>query len=477
MQTGLIIFLGLLALYVVFVFWLVQTKRLEKWNLSLLLGIILMIRTQRGTRTIDFIARPKRLWNAIGDFGIFLTLTGMVLITLVLLWTVWLVMQPDSEFPALGATEILVIPGVTPFVPLVYGLIGLIVTLVVHEGGHGVLARANGMKLKSIGLLVAIVPIGAFVEPDDLDIKVASRRQRLRVYGAGPAVNFGFAAIALAAFALMMGSLAPIPGVHVAALSEGGPAQDAGVQVGQTIVDVRTDEGAWQRIADWDSLLRFINTTSPGDTVHFFFFDGTERKIALESQWSAIPVKTQESISSNQTEGLAFCEARLQPAPKTGAECFARFSGASRMGISPFQDASFAPLANPLGRNGINMLVMFSLPLAEIRGGASFLNVYIPAFYAEPFAPDIFWVAANILFWIFWINLAVGITNILPMLPLDGGHIFRDAAGGVYQKLRPGLATERRERLVNLTVGAVSLTMLAAFIIQIGWPHLMNALR
>lgn len=474
MQTGLYVFLGLVALYVVFVVWLVQSKRLEKWNLSLMLGIVLMVRTQKGKATIDFIARPRRLWNVVGDAGIVLTLVGMLVMTLFIIFSASLVLQPNSPVPALGPTEILVIPGVTPFVPLGYGLLALIVTLVVHEGGHGVLARANGMKLKAIGLLVAVVPIGAFVEPDDLDMKVASRRQRLRVFGAGPSTNFAFAAICLTGFALMMGALAPLPAAHVANIVQGGPAEAAGVQAGQSIAYARADHGDWQRTTEWPELQAFINTAKPGDRIHLALLDGSEHNLTLSSKWDGLTAGQQASISGNRTEGMAFCKDVLEPDPSTGDECYLRLIRAPRMGISFFLPENFAPLANPLGQHGLNMLTMITLPVVEISGSGSYLNLYVPSFYQAPFSPPLFWTLANTLFWIFWINIAVGLTNILPMLPLDGGHIFRDAVGGVYQKFMPNVPTEHREKLVGRTAGTMSLVILAAFLLQIFGPHLRN---
>jgi membrane-associated protease RseP (regulator of RpoE activity) len=260
LDTTLYVILGLVAAYVVFVVWLVQSKRLEKWNLSLLLGIILMIRTNRGKPTIDWLAKPRRSWNALGDVGIVLSLAIMLLMTVFFLYLATLVFQEDSPVPALGPAEILVIPGVTPFVPLGYGVLALVVTLVVHEGGHGILARANGMKLKSVGLLYAVIPIGAFVEPDDLDMKVASRRQRLRVFAAGPTVNFAVAAMAHTGFALMMGSLTEIPGTHLGLVAVDGPAGLAGLAAGDTISFVqRPGQAEWQPIRDYPELQQVLN--------------------------------------------------------------------------------------------------------------------------------------------------------------------------------------------------------------------------
>jgi membrane-associated protease RseP (regulator of RpoE activity) len=96
----------------------------------------------------------------------------------------------------------LVIPGVT--IPFWYGIIGLITVLVVHEFAHGILARSENVAIKSMGaILVTIIPIGAFVEPDEEELKAKDRMPRMRVYAAGSFANILlaiFAGLALIAF-------------------------------------------------------------------------------------------------------------------------------------------------------------------------------------------------------------------------------------------------------------------------------------
>ena len=63
--------------------------------------------------------------------------------------------------------NIFLIPGVNEFIPFTWGVIALIVTLVVHEFSHAILCRVEGIRVKSMGILYALVPIGGFAEPDD----------------------------------------------------------------------------------------------------------------------------------------------------------------------------------------------------------------------------------------------------------------------------------------------------------------------
>jgi membrane-associated protease RseP (regulator of RpoE activity) len=74
--------------------------------------------------------------------------------------------------------------------PLFAGIIALVVLLIVHEFSHGVLARIAKVRLKSIGLvLLGIVPAGAYVEPEEKEIKKLDRTKQERIFVAGVTSN------------------------------------------------------------------------------------------------------------------------------------------------------------------------------------------------------------------------------------------------------------------------------------------------
>ena len=110
-------------------------------------------------------------------------------------------------------------PGIAPLIPGVqiegspisvplHAIFGLIVLMVVHEMAHGVVARMEKIKVKSLGLLTAgIFPIGAFTEPDEKQLKKADARKRMRVFSVGSMSNFLFGILFLLLF---LGSLAVI---------------------------------------------------------------------------------------------------------------------------------------------------------------------------------------------------------------------------------------------------------------------------
>ena len=87
-----------------------------------------------------------------------------------------------------------IIPGVEiPKVPIVVPLhawLSFFIILILHEGMHGVLAKRFKVKIKSAGLLLlGILPIGAFVEPDEKKLAKIRHRDAIRVFCAGPMAN------------------------------------------------------------------------------------------------------------------------------------------------------------------------------------------------------------------------------------------------------------------------------------------------
>ncbi len=93
-----------------------------------------------------------------------------------------------------------VIPGVdlpnSPISVPLHAWLSFVIILIVHEASHGFVVRKMGMKLKSYGLLLlGFLPIGAFVEPDEKELKKLEQRnprEALRMYSAGPSSNFYF---------------------------------------------------------------------------------------------------------------------------------------------------------------------------------------------------------------------------------------------------------------------------------------------
>ena len=297
---------------------------------------ILMWRTKKLLGFIDRIAqRYKRLWKVYGTMGIIVGFGGMMFVFYMLIKSALIAIRAKAQVAGVQ----LVIPGVT--IPLWYGLIGLIVVMVVHELSHGIVARAEDLPLKSVGLVLFFIIPGAFVEPDEDELKKAPLIKRLKVYAAGSMANI---VTALLALMLLNYALAPIfqcAGVEIAQFDPDGPAIHY-LREGDVIVGINGEQ-----IKTVEDFLNFMNTTKPGQL------------ITLEVLRNGKKITVKIPLGKNPNN------------PEKGY-----------LGVYPSQR-----VVSAIGHEGI------ILPLA--------------------FA----------LYWIYILNFGIGLMNLFPLIPLDGGRM------------------------------------------------------
>ena len=207
-------------------------------------GPVLTLHTQKGKELIERLARPKRFWRAWGNFGLGIALVVMVGTFLLLVVQAIIVVQNPPEPTAVTQPRnVLVIPGVNQFLPLSVApeiLLGLLIGLVVHEGGHGIFCRVEDIEIRSMGLaLLAFLPVGAFVEPDEESRRDADRGSQSRMFAAGVTNNFAITVIAfLLLFGPVMGAISVASGAAVGGVFPGSAADNANIQRGDRIVAV-----------------------------------------------------------------------------------------------------------------------------------------------------------------------------------------------------------------------------------------------
>jgi membrane-associated protease RseP (regulator of RpoE activity) len=243
-------------------------------------GPLLTLHTKRGRALLNRLARHRRFWRAWANFGLGTALVVMALAFLFLIVMALAQMQSETTTAVTQPRNVVVIPGVNEFLPLSVApeiLMGLLVGLVVHEGGHGVLCRVEDIEVDSMGVvLFALLPIGAFVEPDEESRRRADRGGQTRMFAAGVTNNF---AVTIVAFALLFGpvtgSMAVATGAHVGTTVPGSPAADADLQRGDRITAV--DGTPVEDNARLDAVL--ANTS--GDTVEVEV-NGGERSVDVD---------------------------------------------------------------------------------------------------------------------------------------------------------------------------------------------------
>ncbi len=205
-------------------------------------GPITTIHTKRGRAFLNWLAGPKRFWRAWTNVGLGATLVVMIGMFVLLLRQGRMILEnPPAPSPINEPANVLVIPGVNEFLPLSVApeiVIGLLVGLVVHEGGHGLLCRVGDIDIDSMGLVtLAVIPIGAFVEPEEASQRAADRGARARMFAAGVTNNY---LVTIVAFALLLGpvvgSIAVAPGAAIGGAQPGSAADAAGIDGGDRIV-------------------------------------------------------------------------------------------------------------------------------------------------------------------------------------------------------------------------------------------------
>ena len=204
-------------------------KRLE--NITIY-PLFLMLRTKRVVEPLDRIAaRHPRLWDITSRVAI-VTGFGMAAFAIYILVNNLgtYIFRPES----VGVQNIVIplIIGVTirlehiPYLLLAFGIV-----LITHEGMHGIIARREGLPLKSAGVFLLFILPGGFVEPEEKAFREANPDARIRVAAVGSFANL---VVGIFVVFLMLGLFLPYEGgLYVVETRE-----DAKIPVNEVIVSV-----------------------------------------------------------------------------------------------------------------------------------------------------------------------------------------------------------------------------------------------
>ena len=429
------------ALYAAIAYALWRTGHVGLDRTFSFLGPALMIRTRRGRSTLDRWGRFVRFWTVAGDLGIALAIAAMAsILALLVFGAVASSRVPASQAPS-PATAI-GIPGINPIIPLGYGIVALVVGIVLHELSHGVVARSQKIGVKSIGLLWCVIPVGAFVEQDDAEMLAAPRRQRDRVAAAGVLANF---ALTIVFFLALSGVIAATvqpaaTGVGVALVEAGSPAANASIAPGDIIVSV--------------------NGTAATSVAIF------ESTLAATHPHEVVPVVYR---ATNGTVVSVFVT--LAPSPTVAGRGFLGV-GVDALTPTELKQTLVAPFTSSAGplTGSIYWLI---LPLAALEPiGGSTVHYFVLSGPLAGLGVGGFWVLANLLYWLAWMNLLLGLSNSLPLVPLDGGLLFRDFMASVAARWRKAWSSERLDAFGARAAAVSSLLVLVLLVWQFVVPRL-----
>jgi membrane-associated protease RseP (regulator of RpoE activity) len=196
--------------------------------------ILFLRRTKKFKKFIDKIAKKSPLfWKILGTIAIVVCFYYMIQgVYIILLYqpSLQIVVPTPTSKGAVGPGYILI--------PFWFWIVVVGSILVPHELLHGIIARAEKVRLKSVGLLLLAIFPGAFVEPDEKQIKKASLLTKLRIFSAGSFANFivSFAIFYLTSY--LIWPLCASQGIILLNVTPSSPAEVAGLRGGMLITEV-----------------------------------------------------------------------------------------------------------------------------------------------------------------------------------------------------------------------------------------------
>ncbi len=338
----------------------------DRKNVNFHYGIVIR-RWTKGVVLIDrLVKRYPVLIRKIGTFGVFIGLLAGVLGTvMIIVLTVKMQQTFGLVLPTAGGYQI---PGPVFSVPFWYWLIAIFIIATTHETMHAVFIRLEKVPLKNYGILMLLLlPIGAFVDPDNNRIKKLAMMKKLRIFAAGSFANFAVGLVAVLLFVssvFAFGAMTNVSGIVVDSVSENSPADKSNLQG-----IIKEIDG--EPIKNGIDFIKALNNTKPGDEVRFATDKG-DYLLALEEH----------------------------PA---------------------IENRSFV---------GVTIRNSYDYNIMGIAGN-------VPLVFLK-----MFFVLMSFLNWLLLISVGVGVVNLLPIKPLDGGLFF----GEIFTKI----FKNRGELLINI---------------------------
>jgi membrane-associated protease RseP (regulator of RpoE activity) len=352
--------------------------------------ILILIHTPFGLKFFDWVAGT----NAARIYARFNRYLMPLITVLAILLVIGGLMTVISSEPArevsrdLGPRSIFLIPGLNPFLPWHYALISLFITIIIHEAGHGIVARVYNVKLESTGIvLFFVVPIGAFVNIERNELEKTPLKHKSAILTAGPLTNIILAGISLFGLYLVITTLSPLPisgaqefGVSINGVNQGSLAEKIGLTEGSVIQTI-----SGQNIRNNEDLRKLLQSNL-GKTLEMTWYDKDKNIITRN-------IKLPNSVDENK--GILGVTINQISDPKSVLDTYK-----SQFSINPL-----ALLLPPTIQPGV---VPYSGLMADKYDSSIFGSSYP--------------LVANMLFWIWFINFNVAIFNALPIGPLDGGQ-------------------------------------------------------
>lgn len=260
-------------------------------------------------------------------------------------------------------------------------------------------------------------------------------------------------------------------GILIVSVVDGSPAKEAGIQPGMIIYKI--DGEYVNGVQDFSDHMAL---KAPGESVVFTAkaLNGSDAgALDIEMTLGETPNnETKAYIGINYSAGPLYIGLLGVSVGEFNSEGYLSFlkSLPSMMVTLDFSHLKESAMTMLSAWLFILMMPFLSL-MGEGFGGfsGSMLQFFEPVGWAEPFGIGIFW-AANLLFWVAWLNFYVGLFNCLPAIPLDGGHLFRTYFLKVAEKLK--IEEKRAVRLSVRVSSYLTGFIFLSFVLMFVWPYI-----
>lgn len=420
----------------------------EEKSFSFSWGII-MVRTRRLLSILDSLAR-FRLFSGMGWVFLAITIVAAGVMIYLMVDQDYIVLTGSLALrcavgaattaqcavihvtppPPVSLRSYLLLPGLNPVIPVIYGIIGIVVAVVIHEGTHGVIARRLKLPVKSTGLLfLLIIPIGAFVEIDEKEIQKTRFRDSGRIMAGGPGSNIIVALIALAILLVIVGGLAPTQfnGVYVQQIVAGSPADTLHAQGHLVSGDVITAVNGTS-VNSVEQLSNYLNNTRPNETLI----------VSIEHKG--------QMNNYNLTLGT-------YPAPNVTKGFIGIAQSFSQSDLVNIQHQYFSSFF----KDPVLYLVVPGI-FPQANSIVPFSNQLTPL-YTSPSLGAAWYPLALTMFWIWFINVNLAFFNAIPLYPLDGGQALLNFFSHFGKKW-----VETRARTLTTIVSLLMFALILSFI-------------
>jgi membrane-associated protease RseP (regulator of RpoE activity) len=244
---------------------------------------------------------------------------------------------------------------------------------------------------------------------------------------------------------VFIAAVQPGEGLTVYELFEDSPVDEIGIKEGAIITEINgTDLTEFRTLEErFGTYVNILNETNANDTITISY-------IFNNKQYNNIEIILDDKYSYIENES---------------------YIGKGYTGIFTFvnEEGNLERLKNPFKEPLLRLLNFVSIPILGYFQGynpiaAPFTNAYTITGPLGFIPSDIFWIVVNSIYWIAWLNLMIGIFNILPMIPLDGGFLFNDGIRLIVKRIKKGISDENLDKIVRKVSLVVSLIILFVII-------------